>query len=546
VRRAVFLVKNGIGYGHLRRAMLLAQALARSGRLAPVIVSQAHTLDLLATSGVPVVNFPLLHRVASAVLEDAYLEILDALLVRLDPAVVIEDTYPDARLAALPALQGRPRLLVMRRMDGASLDQVRSTGRLAAYEKILVAQTAEEFAREGHSPATCTAVESSGRFSFCGPLYQAPDPHAVERVRARYALDGAPLVVVNGGAGGDVYTDGWGDRFFAAAATAAARFADSGHPARFVLVTGPYYTGRELASAPNTAVVRFEPELPALLASADAVILRGGANALAEALSGPARLILAPGATFMEGTEAYAARTVAEYGGMVIGLDADEMTSAVEHALTQPPRTRRLSPPGPAIDAVVDTIEDLAAHRPAIAPYQLLLVIAGASDAVAATAESLMPAVGLLDPDPAMRIGGASLVSHGGKRSCALVATAPPGLAPAAMSEAGARLLLVSSDSAARGLERWQSLAPAPRHLLTVRISTVRAAPGRPELAAYQVAAACADSAAAIKLDLSGLADNEAEADLRTLAAWMKGQPLQLVDAARFLHIHSRQLLDAA
>lgn len=32
---ALFLVKNGIGYGHIRRALLIAGALARRGELSP-------------------------------------------------------------------------------------------------------------------------------------------------------------------------------------------------------------------------------------------------------------------------------------------------------------------------------------------------------------------------------------------------------------------------------------------------------------------------------------------------------------------------------
>lgn len=544
MRRAVFLVKNGIGYGHLRRAMLLAQALDRAGRLEPVIVSQAHTLDLLATSGVPVVNFPLLHRVASAVLEDAYLEVLDALLARLDPAVVIEDTYPDPRLAAIPSLRGRPRLLVMRRMDGASLDQVRATGRLVGYERILIAQTPEEFAREGHSPQTVTAVESTGRFDWCGPLYQAPAASDIERVRAKYSPDGAPLVVVNGGAGGDLYTDGWGDRFFTATAAAAARFAERGHPARFVLVTGPYYSGRELADTPNTTVVSFEPDLPALLAAADVAVLRGGANALAEALSGSARLILAPGASFMEGAQANAARIAADFGGAVIEPEADAVTAALKQAFEAPPRTRRIDPPNAAVDAVVAGIDELTAHRPHVLPRQLLLLIAGVSPEVGPIAQSLLPATGMLTAD--VDEAGVQVIRHQGTATCARVTPGPPRQSPTALAESGVRLLLSPSDSTLRGLERWQRLTPARRHLITTRVTTIDAATGNPGSAAHLIACELdAATSAAVQLDLSTLADHEAETYLRALADWLEAQPVRLVDTDAYLRVHSQSLLEA-
>ncbi len=80
---ALFLVKNGIGYGHIRRALLIAGELARRDDLRPIVVSQARTLDLLLTSTVPVLNLPLLHRVPSAVGEDAYIDILDRVIGRL-------------------------------------------------------------------------------------------------------------------------------------------------------------------------------------------------------------------------------------------------------------------------------------------------------------------------------------------------------------------------------------------------------------------------------------------------------------------------------
>jgi predicted glycosyltransferase len=178
VRNVVFLVKNGIGFGHIRRAILLAEAVREQGRLRPIVVSQASSLQLYTTTTIPVVNFPLLHRVSSAVAEDCYLDILDRLLEHLDPAVVIEDTYPDPRYLALTSLADRPRLLVMRRMDGESFDQIRELGRLAHYDRILIAQRPEEFAREGHSGHSTAAVESSGRFTFVGNLYHTPAEHA--------------------------------------------------------------------------------------------------------------------------------------------------------------------------------------------------------------------------------------------------------------------------------------------------------------------------------------------------------------------------------
>jgi len=52
MKNAVFLVKNGIGFGHIRRALLLAEAVQSAERLRPVVVSQASSLALYGESPV--------------------------------------------------------------------------------------------------------------------------------------------------------------------------------------------------------------------------------------------------------------------------------------------------------------------------------------------------------------------------------------------------------------------------------------------------------------------------------------------------------------
>jgi predicted glycosyltransferase len=262
MKNAVFLVKNGIGFGHIRRALLLAEALQAAGRLRPVIISQASSLALYGNTRVRVINFPLLHRVPSAITEDFYTDLMSRVLDRLNPAVIIEDTYPDARYRRMDALADRPRILVMRRLDGLSFDQIRERGDLAHYDRILITQNASEFGQEGHSGESQAAVASSGRFAFVGNLAGIAPAAETAAVRREYAAD-VPLIVVNGGAGGDQMPDGYGDRLFHACQEIAATLAQEGNPARFAFVTGPYYAGRPLQATRNVTVRRFEPRLAA-------------------------------------------------------------------------------------------------------------------------------------------------------------------------------------------------------------------------------------------------------------------------------------------
>jgi hypothetical protein len=176
-----------------------------------------------------------------------------------------------------------------------------------------------------------------------------------------YVRYGMPLVVVNGGAGGDQMPDGYGDRLFHAMTTVAARFDADSTPAHFVFVTGPYYAGRSLAERANVTVRRFEPNLHALLSIADVAVIKPGNNVLSEALSGTSQLILVPDASFMEGLDEHSQRIVADYSGTVARPDADELEPLVRKALSAGRRERRLTAlPSAGVRAVVSTVHQLA------------------------------------------------------------------------------------------------------------------------------------------------------------------------------------------
>jgi len=315
--------------------------------LRPVVISQAHSLDLLRTAPVSVLNLPLLHRVPAAVTEDCYLEILEQVLQRLGPVVVIEDTYPDVRYGALRALRHVPRLLVLRRLDGASFDTLRKAGAFARYDEILLAEDGDDLAAEGHSGDSLAAIQHSGTVQVVGNIHQLPAPDEIAAVRARH---GSPLVAVSGGAGGDQQPDGYGDRFLAACHRTVALLHGEGHPARFVIVTGPYYAGRPLAPLSNLTVHRFTPQLPALLAAADVAVIKPGNNALSEALHGAANLVLVPDVAFLEGVSQRARYVTRRYGGVVVASEqARWNTRSATLSHTRPERDAhpiRLGPSG--------------------------------------------------------------------------------------------------------------------------------------------------------------------------------------------------------
>jgi predicted glycosyltransferase len=315
----LFLVKNGSGFGHIRRAMLLSKELAGLG-VPSVVCSQASSLALFGDPGVRVVNFPLLERLKTSAADEVCSALLDSVAARLNPSVLIEDTYPDVRYQSLPSLRGLPRLLVLRRLDPVSFDHLRLRGDLSHYDHILVTQTPEDFHQEPHSAGSRRLVETSGRFTFVGPVFHRPPPELVPGVRRRFAEPHQPLVVVNAGSGGDQLNDAYADRLFGSAVQLARDARRAGIDGRFVLVLGPYYRGRPISAAENIRVVRFEPDLAALLHAATVAMVRPGHNVVHEATSGPAELVLVPGIPWLEGQQEYAHRVGRRVGASVVDL----------------------------------------------------------------------------------------------------------------------------------------------------------------------------------------------------------------------------------
>jgi predicted glycosyltransferase len=544
-----FLVKNGIGFGHLRRALILAEAL-QSGcsAIRPVVISQASSVDLFLRSTVQVVNFPLLQRLPNEIAEDWYTDVLDQVLNRLDPAVVVEDTYPDPRYARLPSLADRQRVLVLRRLDGLSFDTIRTAGRFAHYDHILIAQEKAAFEREGHSGDTLTSVELSGRFSFVGQIYRTPDQHKARQLRETLAPRGTRLIVVNGGAGGDQMPDGYGDRLFAACSTVADRLNAGGPCARFVFVTGPYYAGRPPRERDNVTIRQFEPDLPELLAAADVAVIKPGHNGLSETLTGGAHLILVPDVSFMEGLDEHSARIVADYGGHVATADADVLETLIRSALGQPARRLRIESPDRAVSAVTDVLRQMACNYApvTVAPQPLLLAFRPPASVAPEHLRDLLPNnladVSIIDQDISCL---ASIEDGKARPTPAVFADSAPRYAVVGdLSAAGTRLILGRIDDA--GLHRWLSMPTSGPSMLNADVTVATADPSRPcRLLRHLRTQLTTPAPAAVVVDLHPLDTADALAGyLGQLATWLTRQPIKLAQVDEFTAARATLLLE--
>lgn len=302
----VFLVQNGVGFGHIRRTLLIASEIRRlSPKTWVGFISQAGSLLPFQGTDFPVVNFPFFHRLPSAAADHAYRISLETTLDELEPDLVVEDTYPDSWYGGCRSLTNTPRALVLRRIEPDSFDEFRRHGEFATFDRILIAQDRADFFAEAHSGPSASLVALSDRFQFVGHIFHRSSAADRARLRARYAATAERLVVVSAGAGGTHINERYPERLFTSMAAVARRTRRSGMRLRFAFVLGPYYAGKRIDTAPNVTVTEFEPDLSALLQCADVAVIRPGSNVLYESLAGDANLVVVPGLTYREHTHAW-------------------------------------------------------------------------------------------------------------------------------------------------------------------------------------------------------------------------------------------------
>ncbi|GIH26293.1 hypothetical protein Aph01nite_46030 [Acrocarpospora phusangensis] len=390
-----FFFKARHGFGHVRRTLLIADALHALEPSAEIfLIGQVRSLLPFRGCPYPVINFPHLHRLPNDAMEASLRKLLNHVIAEIGPSLIVEDTFPDANHLFLPAVREVPKALVLRKLSGVFFERMRQRGDLRHYDRILVAQDRASFATSGHSPDSLLLAEHSSRFRFFGPVFNRPNPSETAAVARRYGP--GPLVVVAAGAGGDSGDHGYPERLFMTMSAIARRSA-----ARFVFVTGPYYGGAEPPALENVTTVSYEPSLAALLHVAKVAVIRPGFNSLHEAVSGPARVILVPGHNTAEDQWGDAHRLSAQDGIDVSPLDdADRLEKLVLTGLQATPRVPppTLQPAQRNLAAAL--LDEIRLHiDPWAKPVHGVFLLAGGlgtpeRQAVAAEALPGMPQVG--------------------------------------------------------------------------------------------------------------------------------------------------------
>jgi predicted glycosyltransferase len=536
-RSIVLLVKNGIGFGHIRRANLIASRLrALDPSVEVIIVSQAASMDAHADAAAPVINLPLLDRLPSNAVERATLTLLDHMIEEIAPGLAVEDTYPDPRYQSLASLRECRRALLLRRIETLAFERYRADGAFARYDRILLACSRADLAAEGLTPECDLLVELSARFLLVGPIHRCATAAERRAVIDRHAIGNEELVIVNAGAGGDHFDDAYCERLFLAMADVASRCASEGVPARFLLVLGPYYAGDVPPQTSNLATMRFEPLLHALLQVARVAVIRPGHNVLHEALSGTAVLVLVPGISWMEGQHEHAKRLSAEPGIFVCDrVDSEALYEITRHALAAAPRPVRRSnagDPTAAAQALLAEL-DLARQPPStpLRPAMFLLVHAGPPHRLAST---WLPGATLAGTEDLPFLSAILTPGYAGSARAAYAdIPLPPALDPEMLRARGVRAILhLDNGPEHDGVSAWTQHYHAPGcGILSIEMYQLRVRQGFSLTTFTNRLVRLLETQAlpALALDASDVPAAQLEHHVAAIAGWLRDASLSLV-----------------
>jgi hypothetical protein len=287
----LLLPLNGIGRGHLTRALIFAEWL-RVGRRQPIVALQG-SARYSAEPSVPTTNVPNLYRQS----EEKAQRVADdlartALLSR--PSVIIEDTHP--RKVRWP--EGIRHVIVVR---PTIIDHMRLLQRLygdtAARLLICDHPTSPTWPHDAEETAE---IRSWPNWDILGPVFRTGTAESLERVRKRYRPQpDEELFVFSMGGGGEI--EGSGDRlaFVENASVIAQHLRQRVRKPRFVFVRGPLFPA-EIALPAVFEDVPEEPDLPSLFGLAKGAVIRPGYNVTWECIAAGTPFIPLPGTTNRE------------------------------------------------------------------------------------------------------------------------------------------------------------------------------------------------------------------------------------------------------
>ena len=340
--KILFLLKNGIGFGHFRRALVIAEDLRKMGHCV-YFLTQAKSTDLFKNKGFAVFNIPFMHRLPSNLSEIFLKQLIDTIVSEINPDIVLEDTDPDSIYEQIPSLKYRRRFLIMRRIEEDALVSMLDNKKFERFDKIIFLQSKQDLFSDVTNPKLRLWLEFCDKVKFSGPVFYSPTKKEIQEVSAKYSANDN-LIVFNAGAGGEHFGEGFCKKLFSAAVAIAPKFKKH----TIVIVKGSNYKDDVIVpdNVKNVSVVDYEPNLPALFAISKICVLRPGYNAVFESLSGNSNLLLIPSVSYLEQQAIWIEQLQTTYSNVysIKNTYTDEsLCSALKKIISKPKTKRKLN-----------------------------------------------------------------------------------------------------------------------------------------------------------------------------------------------------------
>ena len=289
----LFLPSLGKGFGHVKRALLISQALKHAEpSLSPIIVIDSILSRYLNPCDSQFLVLP--PRISSffqdwitnscGVEHYDFAAAMHEIIKGLCPNMVVYDLALSQSLVDLVHKSGGLNVLVLRRQKLDRLSLLLSSRLLDSVDKIIIPHCREEFSQDDTTYAS--------RSTNVGHIVSEPDVHLQASIRSQLAVPGEAFWVV-ATIGGGGYSGEWELLVELISHTASILFTQK-RPIVFSVFSGPYNPYPLPASSSNLRWHCFNPSLGSWLGAADFVVSFGGYNSALEILQSGRPALLIP------------------------------------------------------------------------------------------------------------------------------------------------------------------------------------------------------------------------------------------------------------
>ena len=343
MKKIVFMLQNGIGFGHFKLALTISKYMKDKCDIS--FITQAKSTVIFDNYDYKVYNFPMLYSLKSNNEILIMNNLINKLIEDIHPDLIIEDTYPEDFYMNLPATKNISKILLMNRLNSTEFENFFYNGVLNQYDKLIVLKEKDVFINEINAKEVKNYATYSDRIVYLNGVFNESTEDVKKEVEKKYNLNNFEKnIVVNCGAGGWHIGNNICEKIFDKVIDVTNNLVKKGMNVQSILVLGPYskYLEEKYKESINEhiRIVDFETNLDALFTKTDLVILRPGYNTTMEALAGKQNVLLLPGISYMEDQDVWCRELAEIYGIDYINVDnLNNTDSKIEELLNNNKRT---------------------------------------------------------------------------------------------------------------------------------------------------------------------------------------------------------------